>query len=710
MTSEESEDHKIDEQELLYRSIFEGSVDGIVFINEEGRFVDCNRAFEEMLGYTKAELRELNFFDITPERWHQWEQREIVEKQLLARGYCDTYEKEYIRKDGTVFPVELTSYRLGFEVNGLRLLWGAVRDITDRKKAEIALNRKNEQLFLLKTIASRANEANSGIEIFPKVLDELCEFTGWDIAAILPFDEEAEVLRSPGIYHIRQGFQLKESFFEAYTTQYAPGQNLPGRVYQTGQPEWVTETDILSSPEKFRNSEEFLGLGLGTVLGHPIRIDETVVAVMLFGSRKVRVPDEELLGLLEDVSLQVGRVVERERTREALRLKEEYFRAIADYTYDWEDWIDLDGNLLWVNPAVQRITGYTVDECFEMERYPLSFVHEDHRDEVARWLDEARLGWSGDDVQFRIVRKNGELRWIAMSWQSLLDDQGSTLGHRSSHRDITEQKKSQHLLVQTEKMRSVAGLTAGLAHELNNPLGAILWAVENTFNRVSSDFEANRSVAEALGLDLDGVREYMEQREITSALNDIRECSKRASSFVRNMLDFSRHHPGEMKKESIEHLIDIAIELAGSDYDLKKKYDFRSIRITREFEGNLPRVSCIGQEIQQVLLNLFKNAAQSLREEETSTETPQITIKTFFDQTDVGIVVQDNGRGMDEDTRRRAFEPFFTTKQMGEGSGLGLYVSHLIMTERHQGCLDIESEPDLWTKFTLRLPLEQHNL
>lgn len=138
------------ESERRYRELFENSRDGFVIVDAKGRFLDANRAYCQMLGYTLDELRQKeDFYDITPPRWHDWERREIWEKRLLQEGYSGIYEKEYIRKDGNVFPVELQSYAFFEEDGELRYLWGIARDITDRKRAEEALRKGKERYLSL---------------------------------------------------------------------------------------------------------------------------------------------------------------------------------------------------------------------------------------------------------------------------------------------------------------------------------------------------------------------------------------------------------------------------------------------------------------------------------------------------------------------------------------------------------------------------------
>ena len=126
----------------------------------------------------------------------------------------------------------------------------------------------------------------------------------------------------------------------------------------------------------------------------------------------------------------------------ALEESEQRFRAIADYTYAWENWFGPDGRLRWVNPAVQRISGYTPEECLALPDFPLPLVHPQDREIIRRQMQEALAGQSGQDLEFRIQRRDGQSIWAAMSWQPIHDAQGASLGYRSSIRDITVQHQA----------------------------------------------------------------------------------------------------------------------------------------------------------------------------------------------------------------------------------------------------------------------------
>jgi PAS domain S-box-containing protein len=270
--------------------------------------------------------------------------------------------------------------------------------------------------------------------------------------------------------------------------------------------------------------------------------------------------------------------------------------------------------------------------------------------------------------------------------------------------DVTEKIKMEELLIQSEKMLSVGGLAAGMAHEINNPLAGIMQTASVISNRITNiELPANKKVAEKLGITMDTIHQFMELRGIPKMICTMNEAGQRVSEIVNNMLSFARKSDAQFSSHSITELINTTLELSVADYDLKKKYDFRNIEIIKNYDESIPLVPCEGGKIQQVLLNIFRNGAQAMQD----INKPQFIIHTWFDEGTkmVCIDIKDNGPGMDEKTRKRIFEPFFTTKPVGIGTGLGLSVSYFIITENHNGTMDVFSEPGKGTKFTIRLPL-----
>ena len=271
--------------------------------------------------------------------------------------------------------------------------------------------------------------------------------------------------------------------------------------------------------------------------------------------------------------------------------------------------------------------------------------------------------------------------------------------------DVTHRVHLEEMMVQSEKMVSVGGLAAGMAHEINNPLSGILQSAQVLISHLSPDVPANRAAAEASGCTMENIRAYAEKRQLPEFLEAIRESGVRAARIVSNMLEFSRKSHSQRSPAQINELMDKAVELALSDYDLKKQYDFKRVRIEREYDPHLPEAPCTRTEIEQVFLNLLKNAAHAIAQVPDRPEKPTISLRTGVEGDWLRIEVEDNGPGMPEAVRKRVFEPFFTTKPVGEGTGLGLSVSYFIIVTNHGGRFDVQSEPGKGARFILWLPL-----
>jgi PAS domain S-box-containing protein len=177
----------------------------------------------------------------------------------------------------------------------------------------------------------------------------------------------------------------------------------------------------------------------GTPEHHPVSVykDERIA-----GWREnyvYRLPSGQIVAIYDDVSA-------RKRTELMTRMTDQCFRAIADYTYGWEIWVGPTSRVLWTNPAVKRVTGYSVKELTAMSDYPTSIVYGEDRERIGRAFRSALKGSTGNDVRFRIERKDGKIIWVAMSWQPIYDDKGNSLGHRESIQDITERKEAEQAL------------------------------------------------------------------------------------------------------------------------------------------------------------------------------------------------------------------------------------------------------------------------
>ncbi|MHC8349280.1 sensor histidine kinase [Pseudomonas sp. RT4P38] len=299
--------------------------------------------------------------------------------------------------------------------------------------------------------------------------------------------------------------------------------------------------------------------------------------------------------------------------------------------------------------------------------------------------------------------KDEEPKHYALTFYPLMGGAGRGVVIRID--DITQRLSLEEMMVQSEKMLSVGGLAAGMAHEINNPLGAILHNVQNIRRRLSPDLPKNLEQAEQTGIALSTVNRYLQAREVPQLLDGIQQAGARAAKIVTHMLSFSRRSTRQMAPCDLPALIDQAVEIASNDFDLAIGFDFKGQAIIRQFDPALGPVPGTANELEQVLLNLLKNAAQAIHQREDDREPGRIILRTKLNPPWAEIQVEDNGIGMSESVRKRTFEPFFTTKEIGQGTGLGLSVSYFIITNNHKGQMEVQSTLGQGTCFTLRLPL-----
>jgi PAS domain S-box-containing protein len=393
-------------------------------------------------------------------------------------------------------------------------------------------------------------------------------------------------------------------------------------------------------------------------------------------------------------------ITERKRADEEIQRLKNYLADIIDSMPSMLVGIDRDKAVTQWNRQAEEITGISSTEAIGR---PITDLLPDFSPWIKSMRGEIDLQ-RPTSMEKLLIEKDGERRFYDLMLYPIITNgvEGAVLRIE----DVTEQARVQELMIQTEKMLSVGGMAAGMAHEINNPLGIIIQAAQNVERRVSPELPANRKAAEELGVDLEGINAYFEKRQIPEFIGSIREASLRASRIIANMLQFSRCAGTTMQPASPAGIIEQALELAAGDYDLKKKFDFRSIEIIRDYAPDMPEVPMVEVEIEQVMLNLLKNAAQAMIVNPEDRR-PRITLRLRREERYALIEVEDNGPGMGEEVRRRAFEPFFTTKEPGMGTGLGLAVSYMIVTQNHKGLMEVESKPGKGACFRVRLPLNK---
>ena len=316
--------------------------------------------------------------------------------------------------------------------------------------------------------------------------------------------------------------------------------------------------------------------------------------------------------------------------------------------------------------------------------------------------------------------------WVSTTKVPLRDDNGDIVGTFGISRDITERKRliesmesqivelsllnrrledAHHQLLQSEKMASVGQLAAGVAHEINNPMGYVnsnlgslkrqvddLMLLLDAYEKAEASMQGSPEVLEALQkikqrIDLKYLREDMSE-----LIRESREGIHRVISIVESLKDYSRVDVAEWHPCNLEQGLESTLKIAWNAIKYKAE-------VHRDYAG-LPEVECIGSQINQVFMNLLVNAAQSIRDKGL------ITLRSGFDETHVWIEIADSGCGIPPENLNRIFEPFFTTKPLGQGTGLGLSLSYSIV-QRHHGQITVVSEPGQGTTFRVMLPRQR---
>ena len=365
-----------------------------------------------------------------------------------------------------------------------------------------------------------------------------------------------------------------------------------------------------------------------------------------------------------------------------------------------------DGEVLDVNEQGCANLGYTKVELCQMTVFDFApgYTPKD-------WAAGTALLNKGGTRIVEAVhqRKTGELISILVI-QNLMRFEGQEF-RVAFVQDITERKRMEEMIIQSEKMLSVGGLAAGMAHEINNPLAGIVQTVQLMAQRfkAGANIPANQKAAETAGTTMESIEQFMVARDIPKMIEAIIRSGQRILEIVTNMLSFARKDDSGLSSYHLDKILDKTIDLAGTDYDLKKAYDFKRIKIIREYDNNLPAVPCQASKIQQVLLNILTNGAQAMQSADT--QNARFILRTYADLTRnmACIEIKDNGPGMEEKIRKKVFDPFFTTKPEGVGTGLGLSVSYFIITESHKGTMEVLSEPGKGANFIIRLPIYRKN-
>jgi len=366
--------------------------------------------------------------------------------------------------------------------------------------------------------------------------------------------------------------------------------------------------------------------------------------------------------------------------------------------------VDADSKVTYWNIAAFERTGLSFDKALgthiitALPHLPLS---EDQLEEIIKH-QQPFINRQLQQIE------NEEPRFYDLRIYPLISGQvasGQTSGAVIQLKDVTKRVQLENMMIQNEKMSSLGELAAGIAHEINNPLGVILHNVQNIIRRTSSELDSNIEIAKKHNVDFTQFTHYLNEREIPQFLGNIKEAGERAGKIVSNMLDFSHSNHNEKNWVDIPTLIEQAIEF-NRNAGFAEQSKMADIKVITQFDKNFPSVFASAAELQQVFLNLLRNAYQALTSDDYKhPDELRVEISVYTKKSDIVIEITDNGPGIKENIKDHIFEPFFTTKDVGKGTGLGLSVSYFIITEHHKGKISVSSHYGKGATFKIRLPM-----
>lgn len=567
---------------------------------------------------------------------------------FTAQG-VDSFSQEYrlVSADGQIHWTDDRTFIERDENGVVTHYQGIIIDITERKKMEKELLEANRMLQLILDIIP--------VRVFWK------DRQGLFLGCNRPFARDAG-MKEPGELVGKDDFSM-------------PWAKSQAELYRADdQSVMITGDSRINFEEKQTTSEG---------------------KVIWLQTSKAPIRDEE--GSVIGVLGTYAEITDRKAAEDELRRLQNYLANVINSMPSVLIGVDLDGRVIQWNMQAEHETGLSFAKA---QTQPLEKVFPQLGIALEGIKNAIRERRVITDPKRQCIRE-GETRFEDITIFPLVTNgiEGAVIRVD----DVTERVRLEEMMIQSEKMLSVGGLAAGMAHEINNPLAGILQNTEVLTNRLYGDIPANHAAAKAAGITMIDIGRYLEMRKLGDMLGNIRSSGNRAATIVKNMLSFARKSEHTTSSHDLCQLLDQTVSLAQSDYDMKTHYDFRKIEVTREYDVNMPPLPCEGSKLQQVFLNILKNGAEAMAAGQ-NWDQPKFTLRIKDDEDWIRVEIEDNGPGMEASTQRRAFEPFFTTKPIGKGTGLGLSVSYFIITEHHGGKMAVELAEGGGTRFIIHLP------
>jgi len=693
-----------------FHAVLDGAMVGIATSSPDRRWREVNPALCQMLGYPAASLTGCDWLTLTHEDDRETHRR-LFDSILGGERDAFALEIRLLRQDGSILFASISTQAIRQRNGQLDSLTVIIEDITQRQVAEAQFAHQVNRSLVLIELPHQA-ETRDEADFMRYALERTEALTGSRIGFMHFVHDDGENIELAVWSRNTTDHYCKAVADRHYPISQA---GIWAEAARTGQPIMVND---------YATAENKRGLPDGhsqltRLLSVPVLENGIVRMLAGVGNKGTDYQsyDSETVQLIAN---ETWRIVRRQRADKALRLAMQVVNASPVICFRWA--ASPGWPVVFVSENVRQ-WGYT-SELLQSGKLPFcEIVHPDDLarigEEVTRYTND---GLTAYEQEYRLITADGAIIWVVDRTTVTRDESGTPTYYDGVITDISERKQQQLMiadnlaqqrilnkrleeantqLLQSEKMASIGQLAAGIAHELNNPIGFVhsnLGTLDGYIRDLMAIIDAYAANSEE---DCPHQREMQLLREehdfdfirddIFKLLSESKDGLTRVRKIVQDLRTFSRVGEQEWQEADLHEGLDSTLNIVWNE--LKYKCE-----VIKDY-GELPPVYCLISQLNQVFMNLLVNAGHAIAEKGT------ITIRTRrLDEATVCVEVADTGAGIAPENLNRIFEPFFTTKPVGKGTGLGLSLAYGIV-QRHRGKITVDSTPGKGSTFRITLPI-----